>query len=77
VKRVSESPNYWIYETFAPYEKGYDKLDRNLGEARKYGSEQTEKELSGEMYNVRKKLVDEIDAKRERPIDRVRQWLGN
>lgn len=77
VKRVKESPNYWIYESFVPYEKGYNKLNSNLGQARKYGSEQTEKELSGEMYNVRKKLVDEIDAKRERPIDRVRQWLGN
>jgi hypothetical protein len=77
VKRVKESPNYWIYESFVPYEKGYNKLNSNLGQARKYGSEQTEKELSGEMYNVRKKLVDEIDAKRERSIDRVRQWLGN
>jgi hypothetical protein len=77
VKRVKESPNYWIYESFVPYEKGYNKLNSNLGKARKYGSEQTEKELSGEMYNVRKKLVDEIDAKRERPIDRLRQWLGN
>lgn len=77
VNRIKESPNYWIYESFAPYEKGYNKLNSNLGKARKSGSEQTEKELSGEMYNVRKKLVDEIDAKRERPIDRVRQWLGN
>ena len=77
VKRVKEYPNYWIYESFVPYEKEYNSLARNLDKARMYGSEQTEKELSGEMYNVRKKLVDEIDAKRERFIDRVRQYLGN
>jgi hypothetical protein len=75
--RIEGSPNYWIYEAFESDEKRYNRIESDLSDARKTGSEDKVKELSGKLYDMRKDLVDNLDAERDRTIDRVRRWLGN
>jgi hypothetical protein len=75
VKRIEGYDNYWIYKLFDQYEKSYSSLESERGKARKTESDNTVDKLNGEMYGMRKELVDKIDSDRTRWIDKVRKWM--